>query len=63
MKFLLWLNRNESDQDPQGSPALLSGLRIRHCCELWCKLAAVASIRPLAWEPSCAVGAALKRQK
>ena len=30
---------------------------------LWCKLAAAAPIRPLAWEPSHAVGAALKRQK
>ena len=47
-----------------GSLALLSGLRIQHCCELWCRtqtwlgihvavavcrLAAVALIRPLAW--------------
>ena len=30
---------------------------------LWCRLAAVALIRPLAWEPSYAVDAALKRQK
>ena len=30
---------------------------------LWCRLAAVALIRPLAWEPPYAVGAALKRQK
>ena len=30
---------------------------------LWHKLAAVAPIGPLAWEPPCAVGAALKRQK
>ena len=30
---------------------------------LWCGLAAVAPIRPLAWEPLCDVGAALKRQK
>ena len=29
---------------------------------LWCTLAAVALIRPLAWEPSYATGAALKRQ-
>ena len=27
---------------------------------LWCRLAAVASIRPLAWEPPYAVGVALK---
>ena len=30
---------------------------------LWCRLAATALIRPLAWEPPCAAGAALKRQK
>ena len=30
---------------------------------LWHRLAAVAPIQPLAWEPPCAMGAALKRQK
>ena len=30
---------------------------------LWCRLAAVALIGPLAWEPPYAAGAALKRQK
>ena len=33
------------------------------CLWLWCRPAAVAPIRPLAWEPPYAVGAALKRQK
>ena len=28
----------------------------------WCRLAATALIRPLAWEPPYAVGAALQRQ-
>ena len=58
---------------------LLSGLRIRHCCELWytgcrcssdpallwlwCRLAAVALLRPLAWELPYAVCAALKSKK
>ena len=54
----------------------LSGLRIQHCCELWCRSqtypallwlwcrpAAVAQIGPLAWEPPHAAGTALKRQK
>ena len=45
------------------SLALLSGLRIRRCGELWCRPEATLSIRPLAWEPPYAVGAALKRQK
>ena len=30
---------------------------------LWCRLAATALIRPIAWEPPCAEGVALKRQK
>ena len=30
---------------------------------LWCRLAATALIRPLAWEPPHAAGVALKRQK
>ena len=56
----------------------LSGLKIRGCCELWrrlqmrlgsvllwlwCRPAVAAPIRPLAWEPPCATGAALKGQK
>ena len=57
------------------SVASLSGLRTQHCRELcvgckrgldlvllwlWHRLAATAPIRPLAWEPLHAVGAALK---
>ena len=30
---------------------------------LWCRLAAAAPIRSLAWEPPYAAGTALKRQK
>jgi len=30
---------------------------------LWCRLAAVAPIQPLAWELPCAVGRALKEAK
>ena len=47
------------------SLALLSVLRIRHCCELWCRSkmqlgsgVAVAPIRALAWEPPYATGMA-----
>ena len=43
--------------------ALLSGLKIWHCRELWCRLAAAALIRPPGWEPPYAVGVALKGQK
>ena len=63
------------------SLASLSGLRIQRCRELWCRLqmrlgsciavalawaVAAAPIRPLAWEPPYAAGAAqemAKRQK
>ena len=60
------------------SLALLSGLIIQRCCELWCRLqillgsgvawlwhrlAATAPIRPLARGPPYVTGAALKRQK
>ena len=30
---------------------------------LWCRLAATALISPLAWEPSCAMGAAPEKDK
>ena len=30
---------------------------------LWCRLAAIAPIRPLAWEPTYAASAALKRKR
>ena len=58
--------------------ALLSGLGIWHSCGcsvgrrcgsdagllwLWCRLAATAPIRPLAWEPPYATGAALEKAK
>ena len=53
------------------SLALLNGLRIRRCCELWyrlqtrlgCRLAATALIPPLAWEPTYAASAALEKTK
>ena len=60
------------------SLASLSGLKIKHCHELWCRLQtwlrsqvvwlwhrleATAPIRPLTWEPPYASGTALKRQK
>ena len=51
--------------------ALLSGPGIWLCHELWCRLlvwlwcrlAAVPSIRPLAWELPYAVGVALKKER
>ena len=45
------------------SLASLSGLRIQHCREQWCRPAAAASIQPLAWELPYAAGVALKSKK
>ena len=45
------------------SLASLSGSRIRHCHELWRRLAAAALIGPLAWELPYATDAALKSKK
>ena len=48
------------------SLASLNGLRILQCCGcgcLWLWPAAAALIRPLAWKPPHATGAALKRKK
>ena len=45
------------------SMALLSGLRIWCCHELWCRLAATALIQPLAWDLPYATDTALKWQK
>ena len=60
------------------SLASLSGLRTQCCFELWCRLqtrlgplllwlwcrlAATAPIRPLAWEPPYAAGAAQKNSR
>ena len=45
------------------SLASLSGLRIQRCRELCCRLAAVALIRPLAWELPYFASVAIKRKK
>ena len=77
--FLSWLSGLTTQQVSMRtlvqSLALLSGLRIRHCHELWCRsqmwlrchiaeawgmLAAIALIQPLAWELPYANSATLK---
>ena len=76
IRFFFHLENSESGSSHRGgtetnptrnhevqSLASLRGLRIWYCRELWCKLAAVAVIRPLAWELPHAVGEALKRGK
>ena len=61
-----WLSGNKLasiHEDAGLIPALLSGFRIWHCCELQYKPATAAPIRPLAWEPPYATGVSLKRKK
>ena len=36
-EFLLWRIGDKSDWCLRGPLALLSGLRIQHCLELWCR--------------------------
>ena len=53
----------------EGSGVAVSCSVVCRCCSdpallwLWCRPAAAAPIRPLAWEPPYAAGAALKIQK
>ena len=69
-EFPLWLSSNRpklvSMRIRVQSLALLSELRIQHCCELWCKvptqLGSGIAILPLAWELPYAVGTGLKKK-
>ena len=50
------------------SIAMSCGVGLRHGSDprllwLWCRPVAIAPIQPLAWEPPCAEGVSLKRQK
>ena len=74
-----WKRRRPASTRTQVAfPASLSGLGIRRCHScgvghrcgldptwlwLWCRPAAAAPNQPLAWEPPCALGVALKSQK
>ena len=49
---------DKGDQNVQTSSYKMNKIR-----DVWRKLAATAPIRPLAWEPPYATGAAQKRQK
>ena len=59
-----WLTNPSSNHEVAGStPGLTQWVGDLALLWLWCSPAATAPIRPLAWEPPYATGAALKRQK
>ena len=76
-----WLTNPTTSLMLVQSLALLSGLRIWRCCDLWCRSqmqlefsvavvwwlwrrpVAIAPMRLLVCEPSCAAGAALEKTK
>ena len=45
------------------TPASLSGLRMWHCCRLWCRPAAAAQIQPLGQELPYATGLKKKEKR
>ena len=67
--FPSWHSGNESKNPTRNHevvgliPGLTQWVKDSMLLWLWCRLAAEAKIQPLAWEASCAVGAAPKRQK
>ena len=59
-----WLTNPIRNHEVAGSiPALAQWVNDPALLWLWCRLAATASIRPLAWEPPYAAGAAQRNSK
>ena len=59
-----WLMNLTRNHEVVGSiPALAQWVNDPALLWLWCRLAATAPIRPLAWEPPYAMGATLEKTK
>ena len=54
------MNLTGIHEDVCSIPGLARGLRMRHCCELWCRLAAAAQVQPLATALPYTSGVTLK---
>ena len=58
-----WMTNQTENREVSGPiPGLDQWVKDPVLLWLWCRPAAVAPIRPLAWEPPHAAGVALKRQ-